>query len=371
MIDLGWVDALSTIRIPFSSFATAGGSVTMTNFAVGDILIYKDGNTTERASTSGFTATADFDGKTGKHLAAIDLNDNTTAGFYAVGSEYLVAIDAVTIDGQTTGGWIGRFKIGPQPANTTQISGTAQTGHDVGAKAASMTFTVAGKIDANALLVEGSDATDQIRDAILSDATRFAGADIAAIKGFIDTEIATLITNVGTVITNLAAAKVVIDAIDGHTDTEISSIISTLATVLGLIDTEVASILTAVNAIKVTSDKFVFTTANQVDAGVIDKTGFSLLADFRFKKNTAFATFAFPMKDAAGALVSGVTVTATRSIGNAATFSACANAVTEKTGLGIYMIDFAAADLNGDSIIFKFTAVGCVDRYVTIVTQTE
>jgi hypothetical protein len=113
MIDLGTVRPGSTIRIPFSSFdKDDGASVTMTNYAVADILVYKDGSTTERASTAGYTATTDFDAKTGKHLAIIDLADNTTAGFWAAGSEYLVAIDAVTVDAVTTGGWIARFRIG-------------------------------------------------------------------------------------------------------------------------------------------------------------------------------------------------------------------------------------------------------------------
>lgn len=47
-------------------------------------------------------------------------------------------------------------------------------------------FTVANKVDSNTLLIEGIDATDQIRDAILTDATRFAGASIAAIKAKTD-----------------------------------------------------------------------------------------------------------------------------------------------------------------------------------------
>jgi hypothetical protein len=137
MIDLGTVRPGSTVRIPFSSFdKDDGSSITMTNYAAADILLYKDGSTTERASTAGFTATTDFDAKTGKHLAIIDLADNTTAGFYAAGSEYLVAIDAVTVDAVVTGGWIARFRIGYDGANldttiatlSTQTSFTLTTG---------------------------------------------------------------------------------------------------------------------------------------------------------------------------------------------------------------------------------------------------
>lgn len=130
MLNLGTVRPGSPLRIPFSSFKTSdGSSITMTNFAAADILVYKDGSTTERASTSGYTATVDFDAKTGKHLAVIDLADNTTANFFAAGSEYLVAIDAVTIDGAATGGWLARFVIGYEGAmlNTTIATLANQT----------------------------------------------------------------------------------------------------------------------------------------------------------------------------------------------------------------------------------------------------
>lgn len=130
IVDLGTVTPGSTLRVTFDSYSgTDGSSITMTNFAVSDILIYKDGSTTERASTSGYTATTDFDSKTGKQFVAIDLADNTTAGFYAAGSEYLVAIDTVTIDGAATGGWLARFKIGYEGAslNTTIATLSTQT----------------------------------------------------------------------------------------------------------------------------------------------------------------------------------------------------------------------------------------------------
>jgi hypothetical protein len=130
MLNLGTVRPGSTIRIPFSTFdKDDGSSITMTNYAAADILVYKNGSTTERASTAGFTATTDFDAKTGKHLAIIDLADNTTADFWNAGAEYLVAIDAVTVDAVTTGGWIARFVIGYQGAliDTTIATLASQT----------------------------------------------------------------------------------------------------------------------------------------------------------------------------------------------------------------------------------------------------
>jgi hypothetical protein len=335
----------------------------ITGLAVGDVKIYKNASMTQRTSTNGITLLdtdgIDLDGIVGINGFSIDLSDNSDAGFYAAGSNYAVVVDAITVDSVTTSFVAGTFWI-------EQVGGALALAKAIKVVTDQFVFTVANQVNANTLRIEGTDATDQIRDAILSDATRFAGADITAIKGFIDTEI-------GTILTNIAAVKAVVDTINTNTDTEVATLVTNIATILAAVDTEVASILTAANAIKVTTDKFVFTVANQVDANALavgDKTGYTLTADFRIKKNTALAGFPFPMKDVAGALVTGATVTTTRSI-NAGAFAAATNSAAEITGTGIYKYDFSAADLNGDTICFKFAAPGCVDRYVTVVTQTE
>ena len=125
---LGMRAVNSTVYVPWHSFAAATGApAATTNFAVGDIQIYKNGGTTQRSSTSGFTATTSFDSNTGLQLIAIDLSDNADAGFYAAGSHYDVAVADVTIDGQTVRFWVGSFDIGVQPANVTQFGGTVAT----------------------------------------------------------------------------------------------------------------------------------------------------------------------------------------------------------------------------------------------------
>ncbi len=105
----------TTVYLPFHTFNAAGASVTITGLATSDIKIYKDGSTTERASTSGFTLLdtdgIDFDGITGLHGVKIDLSDNTTAGFYAAGSHYDVAIASITTDSQTLNFWLASFDI--------------------------------------------------------------------------------------------------------------------------------------------------------------------------------------------------------------------------------------------------------------------
>jgi hypothetical protein len=87
------------------------------------------------------------------------------------------------------------------------------------------------------------------------------------------------------------------------------------------------------------------------------------------KKNTALSNFEFFMVDSTDHVTgkTGLTVTAERSIDGAA-FGACANAVSEVSA-GIYKINLATTDLNGDVITLKFTATGADARLVTIKTN--
>lgn len=88
------------------------------------------------------------------------------------------------------------------------------------------------------------------------------------------------------------------------------------------------------------------------------------------KKNTALNNFEFVMIASSDHVTgkTGETVTAQRSIDGAA-FAACANSVAEVSG-GVYKINFAASDLNGDVITFLFTAANSDARWITIPTQT-
>jgi hypothetical protein len=149
LIDLGTVRPGSTIYIPFATFAGSTGSpITMTGLATSDILIYKDGGTTERASAAGITLLdtdgIDFDAKTGIHGVSIDLADNTTADFYAAGSRYFVVIGDITVDSQTVRFVAATFRIGYPGAihDTTIATLASQT---------SFTLT-AGPADNNALI---------------------------------------------------------------------------------------------------------------------------------------------------------------------------------------------------------------------------
>lgn len=83
-------------------------------------------------------------------------------------------------------------------------------------------------------------------------------------------------------------------------------------------------------------------------------------------KNKALTNFEFIMRDSTTHLpVTGKTVTCTRSIDGAA-FGAGSLANTAEVANGVYKVDFAAADLNGDTVMLRATATGCDDTFVEL-----
>lgn len=105
----------ATVYVPFHTFGLSGESITITGLATSDIKIYKDGSTTERSSTAGFTLLdtdgIDFDGLTGIHGFSINLADNTDAGFYAAGHEYVVVVSSIVLNTQTVSFVAATFSI--------------------------------------------------------------------------------------------------------------------------------------------------------------------------------------------------------------------------------------------------------------------
>lgn len=87
------------------------------------------------------------------------------------------------------------------------------------------------------------------------------------------------------------------------------------------------------------------------------------------RKNQALANFPFLMTDSTNHNpLTGLTVTATRSIDGAAFASGTIANMTEVSA-GIYQCDLGAGDLNGDTIVLRFTATGADDLFVTLVTE--
>jgi hypothetical protein len=86
------------------------------------------------------------------------------------------------------------------------------------------------------------------------------------------------------------------------------------------------------------------------------------------KKNTASTGFMFVLTDSTTHTPkTGVTVTAQRSIDGAA-YASCANAVSEVSN-GMYKIDLAAADVNGNHIMLRFTGTNTDDLNIELITE--
>jgi hypothetical protein len=89
------------------------------------------------------------------------------------------------------------------------------------------------------------------------------------------------------------------------------------------------------------------------------------------RKNQALSNFSFLMIDSTDHFTpkTGLTITAERSIDGGA-FASCANSASAVAN-GIYKIDLAASDLNGNVITFRFTGTGADPRLITIITVPQ
>lgn len=123
---LGDFEVNATVRAYLNTFDGNGASLTSTMTA-SSVDVYKDGSTTQRNTTSGYTLTKDFDSITGTIYIAIDTSVNDDAGFYAAGHDYAIMIHGATINSQTVNLFIGSFSIANRTgqANITKILGTA------------------------------------------------------------------------------------------------------------------------------------------------------------------------------------------------------------------------------------------------------
>ena len=97
-----------TVNIPFNTFSSndPSASVTATDLIASDIYVHKDGSATP-ITTDGATIDIDAPG-VGAHMITIDTSVHAD---YAVGSEYAVRIDGVTVDAGAINAWVGAFSI--------------------------------------------------------------------------------------------------------------------------------------------------------------------------------------------------------------------------------------------------------------------
>lgn len=93
---------------------------------------------------------------------------------------------------------------------------------------------------------------------------------------------------------------------------------------------------------------------------------------YGFKKGTAFTAFEFPMVLSSDHVSpgTGLSVTGQVSIDGAAFVALTNSPITTEIGAtGIYKVNFAAADTNGNSLTFKFAATGCDPTLIGMITE--
>jgi hypothetical protein len=150
-----------TLHFNFGAYNDSGDSELLTGFAVTDIEVFKDGNATARATDSGYSLISDtgmIGNRVGLYRFSVSLfNTADDATFYAAGSWYQVAVDAVSIDGKTVRMWVGSFEIGEPRANVIQIDGDTGPADNLG--------RIAGDTGTGSYIYRESD-TGGIADAI-------------------------------------------------------------------------------------------------------------------------------------------------------------------------------------------------------------
>ena len=232
-----------TVYLNFASYDSNGASVTLTGLATSDIEVYKNGSTTQRSSDAGYTVSTDFDTITGIHAISIDTSDNTDAGFFAAGNDYVVIISSVTIDSQTVSFVAGSFSIenrfmrGTDSAALAADLATVDTNVDaiLVDTGTSLPADIAALNDLSAAQVN-AEVDTAIADAALATAASLATVDANVDAILVDT--GTTIPAQITGLNNLSAAQV-----NAEVDTAIADAALATAANLATIDTNVDAIL--------------------------------------------------------------------------------------------------------------------------------
>lgn len=173
MLQLGdYAEDYADVNFKFVSNANDGTPTTLAGSPV--LKVYKSNEDGTEINT-GLTLSVDFDGVTGLNNVKIDLN---AAAFYAVGEDYSVIITTGTVDGTSVVGYVvaqfsieNRFDNGVGALNNIAPSDIVSSGQalDTTLGVLNNVDTVDQRVTANTDQIEGSDATDQIRDACWSE----------------------------------------------------------------------------------------------------------------------------------------------------------------------------------------------------------
>ena len=239
-------------------------------------------------------------------------------------------------------------KLGPSG------SGTAQTARDIGASVLLSAGAGTGQLDFTSGVVKAN-----LAQILATALTEVAGQLAGGFKKFFN-----IAAPVSTM--DVVARVTLVDTLTTYTGNTLqtgdsfarlgapagASVSADILVIDDFVDTEVAAILAAVDtevaAIKAKTDN--------LPEGI--------------QKNATLTAFEFYMVLSSDNVspATGLTITAERSIDGVA-FAAMANAAAE-VGNGIYKINLAAADTNGDFITFKFTAATASPTLVSFKTES-
>lgn len=122
----------------------------------------------------------------------------------------------------------------------------------------------------------------------------------------------------------------------------------------------------ATNAATQTTAANIRTAVGLASANLDSQLG-AIPTTFRLKKNTAFSGFSLVMFNTSGVAATGKTVSGSVSIDGGA-FGTLTNSVSE-IGSGAYKVNLAAADTNGNDLLFLFTATDCKPLFLKVITQ--
>lgn len=300
-------------------------------------------------------------------------------------------------------------KLGPSG------SGTTQTARDIGASVLLSVGTGSGQVNLSsgkvpATIAAGDLATDSITAAALkadavteiqsglmlassytapdnstisaiSTTIGAAGAGLTAIGDTrlanLDAAVSTRLATAGyTAAPTAAQNRIEMDTNStklAHLDADVSSRLATAgytapdnASASSAASSAATAATQATNAASQTTAANIRTAVGLAAANLDSQLG-AIPTTFRLKKNTAFSGFSLVMFNTSGVAATGKTVSGSVSIDGGA-FGTLTNSVSE-IGSGAYKVNLAAADTNGNDLLFLFTATDCKPLFLKVITQ--
>lgn len=232
------------------------------------------------------------------------------------------------------------------PANVTQIAGAAVS-------------TTTAQLGVNVVKYNNQTAVTDGNNFPSVNIVDIAGSASTGASGFVGIDWGQITNKT----TSNAFTQTVISAVSGSVQSVTGAVGSVTGNVGGNVVGSVGSVTAGVTVAAVSAG---ILPSNFSVLG-IDATG-NVKTQSTIKKNAIVSGFSFVMTDnTTHNPRTGLTVSANRSIDGAA-FAPCVNNVTEISN-GIYTINLAAADVNGNNIMLRFVAASADDQDLLLITN--